>query len=82
MAIDGARWANAALILVVDGEAPPDLGSATDAIVLEAPVDDPDGAFATIVGRLAAALDAGADPATAFRDVVTTSGWAPATPEA
>jgi len=81
VAIDGARWANAALILVVDGETPPDVGSAPDTIVLEAPVDDPDGAFATVVGRLAAALDAGADPATAFRDVVTTSGWAAATSE-
>jgi len=81
VAIDGARWANAALILVVDGGTPPDVGSAPDAIVLEAPVDDPDGAFATVVGRLAAALDAGADPATAFREVVTTSGWAAATSE-
>jgi hypothetical protein len=76
VAIQGARWANAALILVVEGETPADLGLAPDAIVLEAPADDPDGAFATVVGRLAAALDAGADPATAFRDVVTTAGWA------
>jgi hypothetical protein len=82
VAIEGARWANAALILVVEGETPPDLGSAPDAIVLAAPVDDPDGAFAMVVGRLAAALDAGADPATAFRDVVMTTGWAAATPEA
>ena len=81
IAIEGARWANGALILVVDGEMSPDVGLAPDAIVLEAPVDDPDGAFATVVGRLAAALDAGADPATAFRDVVTTTGWAAATPE-
>jgi hypothetical protein len=50
--------------------------------VLEAPVDDPDGAFAMVVGRLAAALDAGADPATAFRDAVATTGWAAATHEA
>jgi hypothetical protein len=82
VAIDGARWANAALILVVDGDTPPDVGSAPDAIVLEAPVDDPDGAFAMVVGRLAAALDAGADPATAFRDAVATTGWAAATHEA
>jgi len=81
VAIDGAGWANAALILVVDGGTPSDVGSAPDTIVLEAPVDDPDGAFATVVGRLAAALDAGADPATAFREVVTTSGWAAATSE-
>lgn len=80
--IDGARWASAAVILVVDGEAPSDPVLPPDAIVLEAPKADPDGAFAAVVGRLAAALDTGADPATAFRDVVTDAGWAVAAPEA
>jgi hypothetical protein len=37
--------------------------------VLEAPVTDPDGAFADLVGSYAAALDAGADPAAAFAAV-------------
>jgi sugar/nucleoside kinase (ribokinase family) len=75
MAVDGARWASAGLILVVDAEAPPDLALPPDAIVLEAPEDDPDGAFATVVGRLAAALDGGAAADAAFAQVVESAGW-------
>ena len=81
VAVDGARWASAGLILVVEGEASPDLALPSDAIVLAAPADDPDGAFATIVGRLAAALDRGADPAAAFGEAVTSGGWGAAPAE-
>jgi pfkB family carbohydrate kinase len=86
VAADAARWATARLVVVVDGP-DPSAGSAAeappsnlppDAIVLEAPDADPDGAFAALVGRLAAALDTGADPATAFRDVISEAGWATA----
>jgi hypothetical protein len=48
------------------------------AIVLGAPPDDPDGVFARTVGEYAAALDAGADPASALASVVTARGWEPA----
>jgi hypothetical protein len=76
--IDGAQWASARLVLVVERDAPPDLAIPPDAIVLEAPADDPDGAFATVVGRLAAALDAGGSPEDAFAQVVAAAGWSPA----
>jgi hypothetical protein len=75
VAVDGARWASAGLVLVVDAEAPPDLVLPPDAIVLEAPEDDPDGAFASVVGRLAAALDRGSAPDAAFAQVVESAGW-------
>jgi ribokinase len=75
VSIDGAQWASARLLLVVDDAAPSDLTLPPDAIVLEAPGDDPDGAFASVVGRLAAALDAGGSPEAAFASVVDASGW-------
>jgi hypothetical protein len=62
-------------VLVVEHEAPPDLAVPPDAIVLEAPAEDPDGVFATVVGRLAAALDAGGSPEDAFAQVVAADGW-------
>ena len=48
-----------------------------DAIVFEAPDEDPDGVFAEMVGAFAAALDDGADPAVAFRSTVEAEGWTP-----
>ena len=78
---DAARWAAAHLVVVTDA-ADASIGSLpADAIVLEAPDADPDGAFATLLGRLAAALDGGADPAAAFRNAVSEAGWAVAAPE-
>ena len=76
--VDGARWSSAHLILVIDGEAPANVGLPPDAIVLEAPGGDPDGAFASVVGRLAAALEGGAAPDAAFAQVVEATGWTPA----
>ncbi len=78
---DAARWAAARLVVVTDGADVPSPSLPSDAIVLAAPESDPDGAFATLVGRLAAALDAGADPASAFRDAIGDAGWAVAAPE-
>ena len=78
---DAARWAAARLVVVTDAADAPSATLPSDAIVLAAPDSDPDGAFASLVGRLAAALDGGADPASAFRDVVSDAGWAIATPE-
>ncbi len=45
------------------------------AIVLEAPEDDPAGAFAALVGRFAASLDRGVDAAEAFRTAIDEGGW-------
>jgi len=47
--------------------------SATTAF--EAPVENPGGAFAVLVGRYAAALDAGRDPRAAFAEASRTGGW-------
>jgi hypothetical protein len=74
---DAARWVGARFILVVaQGQAIPDR-LPSDAIVFEAPVADPDGAFASLVGVFAAALDDGEDPGEAFRSSIDTNGWAP-----
>jgi hypothetical protein len=78
VAVDGAEWASARLVLVVGGEAETAVDLPPEAIVLEAPSEDPDDAFATVVGRLAAALDAGASPEAAFASVIDAAGWAPA----
>lgn len=72
-----AGWADARLIVVVgSGEPVPD-GLPPDAIVLEAPDEDPDGVFAELVGAFAAALDDGGDPAAAFEASMAEAGWQP-----
>ena len=73
-AVDGAAWSGAALVVVLaHGAAVPD-DLPGDATVMGAPAGDPDAAFATLVGGYVAALDAGLDAATAFRDTLATSG--------
>jgi hypothetical protein len=75
IAAEAARWGGARLILVVvPGDAVPD-GLPADVIVFEAPAADPDGVFAALVGRFAAALDDGADPGEAFRASLASDGW-------
>ena len=76
--VDAARWAGAQLILVLAPDAPPPGDLPPDAIAFEAPSSDPDGAFATLVGRFAAALDDGVPPGDAFRATVEADGWAAA----
>jgi hypothetical protein len=77
---DAVGWSNATLIaLVPEGRAEP-TELPPDAIVLGAPAGDSDGAFDRLVGGLAAAIDAGADPRVAFRELVAGAGWEPATP--
>jgi hypothetical protein len=78
---EATRWGAARLILVVGAGAtvPDDLPP--DVIVFEAPDDDPDGAFAILVGTFAAALDDGADPADAFRTSIASDGWTEAAPD-
>jgi len=73
-----AGWADARLIVVLPAGAPVPDGLPPDAIVFEAPDDDPDGVFAAMVGSFAAALDDGNDPAAAFHASVEAAGWTPA----
>jgi hypothetical protein len=74
--VAASRWSGAALIVIVpQGSDPLDI---PDATVLEAPADDPDDAFASVVGGYAAALDRGEEPAEAFASASMASGWAAA----
>jgi len=52
--------------------------SSTALTAFEAPADDPEGAFAALLGRYAAALDAGRDPRAAFAEASRLGGWEPA----
>jgi hypothetical protein len=70
-----ARYGGATMVLVVGAGAGVPDGLPEDAVVFEAPDADPDGAFAMLVGRFAAALDDGSAPADAFRASVTADGW-------
>lgn len=65
-AAEAATWSGAALVVVAQADLEIDLSRA---IVLEGPADDPDGAFAGLVAALAVRLDAGEDPAGAWRHV-------------
>ena len=80
VASDAARWGEARLIVLVGAGRPAPDGLPADAVVLEAPGADPDGAFAELVGAFAAALDEGAEPETAFRASLASDGWSGAEP--
>ncbi len=69
-----AAFAGAALVVVApSGPPPPDAYAA--ATLIEAPEEDPEGAFARLVGTFAAALDRGVPPADAFRGATEGGGW-------
>jgi sugar/nucleoside kinase (ribokinase family) len=73
---DAASYAGAVFILVVDGAG--DGSAPASAVVFEAPPADPDGAFATMLGELAAAIDRGTPVEAAFREVQGRLGLTPA----
>lgn len=74
VAAEAAGWGRGHLLVVLAaGDAVP-TGVPEDAIVLEAPRSDPDGAFATLLGSVAARIDAGVDPAAAFAEAVGGAG--------
>jgi hypothetical protein len=76
IAAEAAEFATAHLVVLVgEGSAPPE-GLPADALVIQAPADDPDGAFATLVGVYAAALASGETPADAFTAARGTA-WEP-----
>jgi len=62
-----SSWSGAGLVLVSSKGAAPDTSAVPNAIVLEPPPSDPDGTFAGLVAALAARLDAGQDPAAAWK---------------
>jgi hypothetical protein len=72
---DAARWGEAGMIIVVEAGATAPEGLPDGAVVLEAPLADPDGAFSDLVGDFAAALDEGTEPAAAFRGSIASDGW-------
>ena len=75
---EAASWGEARLIVVIgDGQSAPE-GLPSDAVVFEAPADDPDGVFAALVGTFAAGLDTGAEPGDAFRSSIALDGWSAA----
>ncbi len=73
---EAAAYAGAALVLVVS---PGWSGGAPQAaLVVEAPPEDPDGAFGSMLGQLGAALDRGESAGEAFRTLTVGAGIAPA----
>ena len=82
VATEAAAYTGAELVVVAapGGHAATAVGAGATVAgtVLEAPsdsADDPDDRFADLVGRYAAALDAGTPAGEAFRGAVMSSGW-------
>jgi hypothetical protein len=67
VAAEAAAFASAHLVVLVGEGSPSPDGLPAEALVLEAPADDPDGAFATLVGAYAAALAAETPPSRLHR---------------
>jgi hypothetical protein len=65
VALAAAAWTGAALVVIVPHGASQPF-AANDATIIEGPPNDPDDAFAGIVGAYAAAIDRGEEPAEAF----------------
>ncbi|HYU50922.1 MAG TPA: PfkB family carbohydrate kinase [Candidatus Limnocylindria bacterium] len=78
---EAAAYAGAHLVVVMaPGSVRPMLDPSIAVTLLEAPPDDPDEQFASLVGRYAAALDAGVAADEAFRAALSPSGWEPVPP--
>ena len=78
VAVEAAAWNHAALVVLLRAGASVPDGLPAEATVLASPDADPDGAFGSLVGAYAAALDRGVDPATAFRTTITEAkAWSP-----
>jgi sugar/nucleoside kinase (ribokinase family) len=74
VALAAASWNGAALVVIVPAGSK-QTPTGDDATVIEAPPNDPDDAFAGIVGAYAAAIDRGEEPAEAFASASSTLGW-------
>jgi len=75
-ALDAASFAGARTVTIAGGSAAPAAGHD----VFEPPDGDPE-AFASVIGRYAAALDRGVEPAEALTSAMRAAGWSPAPPE-
>jgi hypothetical protein len=64
-------WSAAGLVVISSRAATLDTSAAPRAIVIEPPPSDSDGTFAGLVAALAARLDTGEDPATAWQATTT-----------
>ena len=71
---ESASFVDAVLVVIAPSGLPVPAAYAA-ATLIEAPEDDPEGAFAALVGRYAAALDRGIAPAEAFRAATAEGGW-------
>lgn len=80
--IDGAQFAGAHLVVLLQPGRRPPATLPADATVLVAPDVADDGAFAALVGAYAAAVDGGEEPAAAFRIATGAVGWETAAAEA
>lgn len=65
-----ASWSGASLVVVAATGEVTDEGPGPAPIVLEPPATDPDGTFAGFVAALAVRLDAGEEPAVAWRSTI------------
>jgi sugar/nucleoside kinase (ribokinase family) len=74
VALAAASWNGAALVVIVPAGSK-QTPAGDDATVIEAPPNDPDDAFAGVVGAYAAAIDRGEEPAEAFASASSTVGW-------
>lgn len=83
VAVRAATWSGAALVTLASerstAESPGADGGALE-IALRGPASDPDHAFAGLVAELAVRLDAGEQPAAAWREVTATLGVAEVSP--
>jgi hypothetical protein len=66
VAAEAAEFGSAHLVVLVGERSASPEGLPPDALVLQAPAEDPDGAFAVLVGAYAAAYAAGEGPKEAF----------------
>jgi hypothetical protein len=77
VSVEAAAFTGAHLVLLLAPDALPPDGIAETSTVLAAPLDDPDGAFAGVVGAYAAALDGGVVPSEAFAGALAARGASP-----
>ena len=77
---EASRYSGGTLIAIVPDGAGEPTGLPAGAIVLQSPADDEEGVFDRLVGELAASIDGGSDPKTAFDDLLARAGWEAARP--
>lgn len=81
IAAAASAWSGAMLVVVgpLDPEATEHLGAAAaEPILLEPPAHDPDTAFASVVAAIASRIDAGENPASAWRSTIASLAIDPA----